>query len=422
MVSQVLDWLADVGIRLQVRLVLVVLIFVPPLVILIGLESGMQDAVASSLVMYMAVWVLLIIPVAKGLESIMALRNITLCNRFCRRLQEGKGLSDLHLPPERGDENDFIRLKRNMYWMGRSLLDREHRITRMFGELEEAQRQVMDSIDYASAIQHQIQMPPEAMAAYLAGSYILWEPRDIVGGDSYWLHKTPNGVFAGVFDCTGHGVPGAFITLIVHSILDSMDMAAVEGRPGLVLASLNTRLQAFLGQGGEAAVGGKQSNDGLEMSLCYIPDGGDTICHAGAGISAFVNRNGDISVLKAVKAGIGYREVSQGFEYTEQCLPLDGVLAVHMASDGLFDQPGGEKRLPYGKKRFARLLADIQSQPLPTQGEMIWEHFEAYRGKHARRDDITVMGFIPRTPLPKQGNHESAALGVLSVQEAWQEV
>ncbi|WP_460032904.1 SpoIIE family protein phosphatase [Megalodesulfovibrio paquesii] len=362
----------------------------------VGAQGVSQaEHVSAGIIMYMAAWVLLYFPVCKALEEIVALRNITLCNNFCRSLQEGKGLQDLHLPPERGAENDFIRLKRNMFWMGRSLLDREHRIAGMLSELEEAQRQVMDSIEYASAIQHQMQIPAARLTDYVVDGYILWKPRDVVGGDSYWLRRTPGGVFVGVFDCTGHGVPGAFITLIVHSMLDNMDLTTMEGHPGRVLESLNRKLKAFLGQNGEATGTGKRSNDGLEMGLCWLPNDTATMCYAGAGISAFLVADGETRELKAERVGIGYREAPQDHAYAEQCLSLEGIAGVHLATDGLFDQVGGEKNLPFGKRRFLKLIAEYGGHPFSAQQAGIWELFESHRGLSARRDDVTVLGFAP---------------------------
>jgi len=401
---KVFDWLSDLGIRMQVRTLVLISVFIPALVLLVQLETSPVESVTAGLVMYLAAWVLLCIPVSKFLEEILALRNITLCNNFCRSLQEGKGLQELSLPPEKGGENDFIRLKRNMYWMGRSLLDREHRIAGMLSELEEAQRQVMDSIEYASAIQHQMQAPAQRLRDYVADGYILWKPRDVVGGDSYWLRRTPGGVFVGVFDCTGHGVPGAFITLIVHSMLDAMDSTSVEGRPGLVLASLNRRLKTFLGQDGTETALSKRSNDGLEMGLCWMPNASETLCFAGAGISAFLVRDGEPVELKAEKIGIGYRETPLEHAYAEQCVSLDDVAGVHLATDGLFDQVGGEKRLPFGKKRFLKLITELSAHgssfnhgehPFKALQAGLWELFETHRGVQVRRDDVTVLGFAP---------------------------
>ncbi|AGW12527.1 SpoIIE family protein phosphatase [Megalodesulfovibrio gigas] len=404
---RILDWLADLGIRMQVRTLVMISVFIPAIAALVMIETAPRETVTSSIVMYLAIWVLLCIPVSKLLEEILALRNITLCNNFCRSLQEGKGLQELHLPPEKGGENDFIRLKRNMYWMGRSLLDREHRIAGMLSELEEVQRQVMDSIECASAIQHQMQVPVTRLKDYVADGYILWKPRDVVGGDSYWLRRTPGGVFVGVFDCTGHGVPGAFITLIVHSMLDNMDAAAVEGRPGLVLESLNRRLKAFLGQDGSEGPLAKRSNDGLEMGLCWMPNDADSLCYAGAGISAFMVADGATQELKAERIGIGYREAPLDHAYAEQRVSLVGIKGVHLSTDGLFDQVGGEKQLPFGKKRFLKLIAEFSAHaelreqgehgghPFQTQQAGIWELFETHRGAHARRDDVTVLGFAP---------------------------
>jgi len=405
MLRRLADRLADLGVRMQVRGLLLAGMFLPALALLVLLETAGAESVKSGLVMYAAAFVLLYVPVCKGLEDALALRNITLCNNFCRGLQEGRGLQDMRLPPEKGAENDFIRLKRNMYWMGRALLDREHRIAGMLGELEEAQRQIMDSIEYAGAIQHRVQIPQERLGEFVPGGAVLWRPRDVVGGDSYWLRRTPGGVFAGVFDCTGHGVPGAFITLIAHSMLEGLKAERLEGRPGEVLARLNRRLKAFLGQDAAAAsgrgAGGGRFNDGLEMGLCWLPDAGGELCFSGAGIGLFAVLRGEggaeVRELRGQKCGVGYAEVPMDRAYAEERLPLRGVVSLHLSTDGLLDQVGGEKELPLGRKRFVKFLVDHAALPLPEQQARLWELFEAHRGSGARRDDVTVLGFAPAT-------------------------
>jgi serine phosphatase RsbU (regulator of sigma subunit) len=389
------DWLADLGVGLQMNGLFLAGVFAPPVTVLVLMETCSPEEVRSMLVLYMAAWILLFMPVSRAFMHVVALRNIDLCNSFCRSLQEGRGIEDLQLPPERGAENDFIRLKRNMYWMGRSLIDREERITAMLHELEHTQRQVLDSIEYASSIQGKVQTPPSAITAYVREGFVLWLPRDVVGGDSYWFKATPNGYFVGVFDCTGHGVPGAFITFIVHSMLDALDVLSMETHPGQVLGALNRSLKTFLGQDGETSFSSrrKRSNDGLEMGLCFYHRPSDRLSFAGAGIDLVVREGGQAETCKAIKAGIGYLETPMDFDYPEHELPAAGRF--YMATDGLFDQTGGEKGLPFGKKRFLSWLAAQDGAPFSAQRDSLSWLLEEYRGTHVRRDDVTVLGFIP---------------------------
>ncbi|WP_027184705.1 SpoIIE family protein phosphatase [Desulfovibrio inopinatus] len=393
--QKVLNSLADLGIRLQMRTVFLMGIFIPPTIILIFLEEVPTHAVSSGIVMYLSLWILLFIPFSNGFEKVVALHNINQCNTFCRSLQEGRGVNSIHLPPEKGSENDFIRLKRNMYWMGRALVDREERIAGMLTEIEEAQQQILDSIEYASAIQHQMQVQTEQLPDYVQAGAILWQPRDVVGGDSYWLCRTEHGVFVGVFDCTGHGVPGAFITLIVHSMLENMDIESLEGKPGQVLGELNRRVKVFLGQHDESVSRGKRSNDGLEMGLCWFCDGDSNLRYAGAGISMYLVSKDETRHIKPRKVGIGYREVPIEYDYTEHEVSIGDAIGLYMSTDGLFDQIGGDKGLPFGKKRFLQCLRENSQLSFDDQLANLWTLFEAFRGNHVRRDDVTVMGFSP---------------------------
>lgn len=394
--KRIVDWVADMGVGRQMNCLLLIGAFAPPLTILVLMETALPETVRAVIVLYMAAWVLLYTPVSKGIAHVVALRNIDRCNGFCRSLQDGRGTAELHLPPERGSDNDFIRLKRNMFWMGRSLMDREERITTMLSELEQAQRQVLDSIECASAIQGRMQTSFRIVREYVSDGFVLWWPRDVVGGDSYWFKATPNGYFIGVFDCTGHGVPGAFITLIAHSLLDAMDVEEMEGHPGRTLRELNRSLKVFLGQDDEAAPAGDyRSNDGLEMGLCHYCRASGRLRFSGAGISLFIRDGHGSKIFKASRAGVGYLEVPIDFEYPEIDVPAEREIRCYLSTDGLFDQAGGEKGMPFGKTRFGLWIDAQDGTTMTAQRDSLADLFEGYRIDQPRRDDVTVLGFVP---------------------------
>jgi PAS domain S-box-containing protein len=261
---------------------------------------------------------------------------------------------------------------------------------------KEAERKLTDafeiisgSIQYASRIQQSILPDQAAMASALGDHFVLWKPRDVVGGDFYWGGNWGTGALVILADCTGHGVPGAFMTLIASGALD---MALLEVMPGDV-ASLIQRthqiIQTTLGQDGETG----RSDDGLELGACFISGNGAKLTFSGAKFDLFRVEDGQVEVFKGTRKGIGYRGIARMQKFETLYLDLKGGQTFYMTSDGLIDQVGGPHRRGFGRKRFIRLLLDIQAAALPDHRDRIQQALLDYQGDQKRRDDVSVIGF-----------------------------
>jgi hemerythrin-like metal-binding protein len=259
------------------------------------------------------------------------------------------------------------------------------------GELRDAMEVISSSIQYASHIQHSILPATQILDAAVKDWFIIWEPRDVVGGDMYWCRTWGSGDLIMLGDCTGHGVPGAFMTLISNGALDGAAMETAPGDPAALLQRIHQFIQTSLSQDKEKTDEG--SDDGIELGACFINRKEGTLIFAGARFELFILENGDISVIKGVKAGLGYRGTPRDVQFINHTIETNENQTFYMTSDGLIDQVGGEKRRGFGKKRFKALLTSNSDLPLVEQKDLIQQALTDYQGNQKRRDDVATIGF-----------------------------
>ena len=255
-----------------------------------------------------------------------------------------------------------------------------------------ANRLILDSIRYASRIQNAILPAKDALAGASRDHFLIWEPRDVVGGDFFWFRPAQGGHLVIVGDCTGHGVPGAFMTLITSGLLDRIVQSVPPDEPSRVLGELHRGLQVLLGQDR----GDGETDDGLEAGACFISEAEHQLVFSGARLSLWRTNGGAVDEIRGDRAGIGYRRFAHDTAFTDVPLELENGSAFYLATDGLIDQVGGPRRISFGKKRFVAFIAEHQARPMPEQAEALRQAVAAYQGNESRRDDLTVLGFTPR--------------------------
>jgi len=256
-------------------------------------------------------------------------------------------------------------------------------------KLKDAFDVISSSIDYASRIQRSVLPDDNFLSAIVSDHFILWEPRDIVGGDVHWEGAWGNGCLIILGDCTGHGVPGAFMTLIFIGALERA-MAEVEGgNVGALVSRIHQLMQVTLGQHFE----GGSSDDGIELGACYFVPEEPTMTFVGARFDLFLASDEEVSIVKGTKKGMGYRGIAYTQTYEEQTVPVSFDQTYYLTSDGLIDQVGGEKRRMFGKNRFKELLLSMRDVPMEEQKLKLMEAVISYQGAEVRRDDIAVVGF-----------------------------
>ena len=256
-------------------------------------------------------------------------------------------------------------------------------------QLSHANTQIMSSVHYASRIQEAMLPSRKALSDLLPDHFLIWEPRDIVGGDFFWCHETAQGAYVIVGDCTGHGVPGAFMTLIACGLIDRHLRTNDEMSPGALLSAVHADLQQLLGQNEDNT----ETDDGLEAGVCFIDKASQRMTFAGSRFSLFVSNSTGINEVKGDKAGIGYNRYSPDTQFTNVDVTLEPACRYILATDGLFDQIGGAKRRGFGKMRLRDFIAATGTTRTAEQGDRLRETFAAFQGDEYRRDDLTVLGF-----------------------------
>ncbi|WP_158289631.1 SpoIIE family protein phosphatase [Paenibacillus flagellatus] len=284
------------------------------------------------------------------------------------------------------------------YYMSRKLADPykravalneelERQIAERTKELAEQNGKIVDSLDYASRIQVS-SLPAEAeLMSALPDHFVLWKPRDRVGGDFYWIKRIDGGLLVAVGDCTGHGVPGALMSIMTVSLLDQIAERGTADDPAGLLSALNRTIKTTLNQEGKDGL----TDDGLDIGLCRIKDG--RVLFAGAGCSLYVRTPDGVTEVEGTRKAIGYRKTPADYPFVHTELtpgPDDGLF---LATDGLADQNGGDKGYSFGKTRWKAWIERYGDRPMAEQRELLEAELARYRGDEPQRDDVTVLGF-----------------------------
>jgi serine phosphatase RsbU (regulator of sigma subunit) len=259
-------------------------------------------------------------------------------------------------------------------------------------ELNAVNEKLIDGIEYARLIQSGILPQPEFFRDNLGPHFVLFRPADIVGGDFYLGVRTPHGLYVGLGDCTGHGVPGAMMTMMAASICRRAINECGDQGPAAVMAAIDRLVRSNLHQS-EAQVG---PDNGLELALCLVEPEARTVRAAAAGLDIFVQAGGAIERLKGTKHGLGYgRRAARAETIGETRLAAAEAERLFLTSDGILDQSGGEKGFGFGRRRFLEALNARAAEGIGAQGEAVTDAIDAYAAGFPQRDDMAVLGFQP---------------------------
>lgn len=254
-------------------------------------------------------------------------------------------------------------------------------------ELEILYKQVTDSIHYAKRIQDAILPTANTIRQLLPDSFILFKPKDIVSGDFYWIEKKKNLVYFAAVDCTGHGVPGAFMSLVGHNILKDIINNSAAERPGEILDRLRDGVMDAL----KVDDGGKQAKDGMDMTLGAIDFGKMELQYAAAFNPLYIVRAGELIMHQANKFPIG-SFIGDKVNFDNYVIPLLPGDQIFVFSDGYADQFGG----PSGKKfmvgNFRKLLTQIAPLDSAIQKQKLNETLLSWQGGQEQVDDVLVIG------------------------------
>ena len=249
-------------------------------------------------------------------------------------------------------------------------------------ELEEKNQEITDSINYAKRIQSAILPPLKLVKEYLQESFILYKPKDIVAGDFYWMENSKKETLFAAADCTGHGVPGAMVSVVCNNALNRSVREHKLTDPGEIL----TKTREIVIQ--EFEKSDEDVKDGMDIALCSLE--GNKLKYAGANNPLWILRKGEIIETKADKQPIG--KVDNPVPYKTHHFDLEPGDTIYVFSDGYVDQFGGEKGKKFKAKAFKELLLSIQDQSMEQQKDLVDAAFEKWKGNLDQIDDVCIIG------------------------------
>ncbi len=276
----------------------------------------------------------------------------------------------------------------------KQIVEQKEEIEKQRDIAETQKRKVTDSINYAKRIQSAVMPPLSLFEKYFPEHFILFNPRDIVSGDFYWITQKDGVIIVAVADCTGHGVPGAFMSMLGVAYLNEIVNKIAVNRhirtlhANEILNQLRDNVIASLHQTGKS----NESKDGMDISLCIVDLEQKHLQYAGAHNPLYIIRNNELIHIEADRMPIGYyRDITTPFINHE--ITIENGDMVYMFTDGYYDQLGGPKNQKYFSANFRKLLLEIHQLPLPVQREKLQQSSYEWRGSMEQIDDQLVIGF-----------------------------
>ncbi|NOZ48332.1 MAG: SpoIIE family protein phosphatase [Chlorobi bacterium] len=265
------------------------------------------------------------------------------------------------------------------------------KIEQQKNELNEKNVQITDSINYASRIQRTL-LPKEArFKEFLSDYFIFFKPRDIVSGDFYWVRKISEKIILVAADCTGHGVPGAFMSMLgisyLKEISDKMLRDTEDISPGILLDNLRNMIKTNLHQTNDE----NSTKDGMDIAVSIIDLKKNILQFSGANNPLFLIRNNELIKYKGTPNPVGI--YLEEIPFRDITIELQNSDIFYMFSDGFADQFGGERNKKFGSKKFKELLLSIHKKPLSEQKKLLNVTFENWKSGYSQVDDVLVVGF-----------------------------
>ncbi len=254
--------------------------------------------------------------------------------------------------------------------------------------LAEQQKQILDSIMYSKRLQTAILPTDEYVLELFPESFVLFLPKDIISGDFYWFYKNGNKKFFSAIDCTGHGVPGALLSMVGQNWLNYAVKDLKIDKPSEIIDVLDEGVMTtFKEKDDDLSV-----KDGMDLALCCFDSDNMKLSYAGAFNPVLIIRNGETIQIKGDKFPVGAYYGQEKQKFRNHDLDILKGDTVYLYSDGYPDQFGGEKGSKFMSKRFRQLLLDIHNKPMQQQKEILESTLYEWMGINEQVDDITIIG------------------------------
>jgi serine phosphatase RsbU (regulator of sigma subunit) len=296
------------------------------------------------------------------------------------------------------DRNDELGMLSNEFDHLLDIIEKEmsllnNKIEQKTKKLETINKHLSDSINVAFTIQNALLPLNDRFEACANDYFLYYEPKDIVSGDIYLVRRVEENKFILILaDCTGHGVSGAFITMLVKAIERELLIYIKDNNhvsTSEVLNIFNSRMKDMLNQKDKDSC--TLSDVGFDGGVLYIDRDNNFAQYSGANIPLFIYQNDKINIIKPDKFSIGYKRSQFNYKFNEHYLDLTNEQTIYMCSDGILDQLGGQKGFPFAKRRFINSIDKHKDLTLKKQRKMILKDLEEYQKECEQTDDRTLI-------------------------------
>jgi serine phosphatase RsbU (regulator of sigma subunit) len=278
------------------------------------------------------------------------------------------------------------KLRRDKAILEEKVKERTAEIMRQKDEISEQKREIMDSIHYAHRIQKAVLPSDKKVEQSLPEHFILYLPRDIVSGDFYWITSIDSRIIFAAADCTGHGVPGAFMSMLGVSFLNEIVNRSKRLSAGRILDNLRANVKETLSQSEEGG-----TKDGMDIALCIYDKTKMTMQYAGAFNPLYLIRRGELTEFKADNMPIGIHIVEET-SFKNHTVKVEEGDCFYIFSDGFQDQFGGDEGKKFLSRSLKQMLTDVHGQPMQKQKEIIHQTLQEWMKGYEQVDDIIIMG------------------------------
>jgi PAS domain S-box-containing protein len=254
-------------------------------------------------------------------------------------------------------------------------------------EIQNKNKKITESINYAKRIQTAILPNSRVISRALPDSFILYKPRDVVSGDFPWFVQLKDEIFIAAVDCTGHGVPGALLSLIGYFLLNDIVRSRKITEPGVILDLLDEGVTTTLRQDEDAT-----TKDGMDIALCKINMTSGEVEYAGAHRPLYIMKGGAMEEVKGNKFPIGGGIFKNQTNFTNTKVKLSKGDSIYFSSDGFPDQFGGPEGRKFGPKKAREIIERVHKLPMVDAVKVFDQEWESWRGEHKQTDDVLLIG------------------------------
>jgi len=360
-----------------------------PIVVASLSDFSTSSNLATRIIIILAAGVILLLTVI----VLFAVNGVTKALSTAIRYAETVSQGDLEAELSVRREDEIGVLAQSLRDMVASLKHMIFVATEKTREAEKATETIIQGINYASKIQRDLLPRNYAFDKAFRDYFIIWKPRDIVGGDIFWLKNFERGTILCVCDCTGHGTSGAMLTMLVVSAMEACIWPNnCHDTAGLIWQIEQRLVNNFSVNAGTQNL--DEIQDGCDLAVLFIARDGSVSISSGH-IPVFVCDGKEVRQIKGQRIAVGEGRLKGKDEINVVRIEANPDYTFYIGSDGLFDQPGGPLSIPFGYKAFNRLILENHSEKLSVISEKLWNTFEEYRGDEIRVDDIQLISFKP---------------------------